>query len=42
MGPSPYQWFYAFKTATLKPELIVSIGPRPHQWFCACKTVTLG
>ena len=26
------------KTATLGPELQVSIGPRPHLWICACKT----
>ena len=24
---------FARKTATLGPELQVSIGPRPHQWF---------
>ena len=24
---------YACKTATLGPEIQVSIGPRPHQWF---------
>ena len=29
------------KTATLGPELIVSIGPSPHLWFCAFTTATL-
>ena len=29
------------KTATLGPELQVSMGPRPHLWFFAFKTVTL-
>ena len=32
-GPSPYLWFCAFTTATLWPELIVSLGPRPHLCF---------
>ena len=27
----------AFKTATLGPELLVSIGPSPHQWFLHTK-----
>ena len=31
----------AFKTATLGPELQVSMGPRPHLWFFAFKTATL-
>ena len=31
----------ARKTATLGPELQVSIGPSPHLWICACKTVGL-
>ena len=30
---------FAFKTATLWPELIVSLGPRPPLSFCAFKTV---
>ena len=33
--------FIAFKTATLAPELQVSIGPSPHLWFCAFTTATL-
>ena len=35
--------FVAFvnKTATLGPELQVSMGPRPHLWFFAFKTATL-
>ena len=35
--------FVAFtcKTATLGPELIVSMGPNPHLWFCAFTTATL-
>ena len=41
MGPSPHLWFCAFTTATLWPELIVSIGPRPHLSFCACITARL-
>ena len=32
---------YACKTATLGPELQVSLGPRPHLWFLALKTATL-
>ena len=32
---------FACKTATLGPELQVSIGPRPHVWFIAFKTATL-
>ena len=32
---------FACETASLGPELQVSIGPRPHLWFCAFKTVTL-
>ena len=32
---------YACKTATLGPELQVSIGPRPHLLFYAFKTGTL-
>ena len=32
---------FAFKAATLAPELQVSMGPRPHLWFCAFKTTYL-
>ena len=32
---------FALKTATLRPELQVSIGPSPHLSFCAFKTATL-
>ena len=32
---------FAFKTATLSPELQVSMGPSPHLWFCAFTTATL-
>ena len=32
---------FAFKTATLGPELQVSMGARPHIWFFAFKTATL-
>ena len=39
--PSPNLWFCAFTTATLWPELIVSMGPRLHLSFCACKTACL-
>ena len=41
MGPCPHLWFVACKTATLGPELKVSMGPRPHLWFFAFKTATL-
>ena len=37
-GSSSHLWFCAFITATLWPELIVSMGPRPHLSFCAWKT----
>ena len=30
--------FFAFKTATLAPELQVTMGPSPPLSFCACKT----
>ena len=30
-----------FKTATLAPELQVSMGPSLHLWFCAFKRATL-
>ena len=32
--------FFAFNTATLAPELQVSMGPSPHLWVCAFTTVT--
>ena len=32
---------FACKTATLRPELQVSMGPRPHLWFFPFKTATL-
>ena len=41
IGPILHLWFYAFKTATLASELLVSMGPSLHLWFCAFKTVTL-
>ena len=37
----PSSVVFAFKTATLGPELQVSMGPRPHLWFFAFKTPTL-
>ena len=30
MGPSKHLWFFAFKTATLAPELQVTMGLSPH------------
>ena len=42
MGLNPYLWFFAYKTATFRSELQVSITPRPHLWFCARKTASLG
>ena len=41
MGPSPHLKFCAFKTATLGPDLQVSVDPRPHLWFGAFKSLTL-
>ena len=41
-GSQPLSVVFAFKTATFRAELQVSIALRPHQWFCACKTGTLG
>ena len=32
---------FACKTATLGPELQVSMAPRSHLWFIAFKTATL-
>ena len=40
-GTQPSSVVFACKTATLGPELQVSMGPRPHLWFFAFKTVTL-
>ena len=31
----------ACQTATLGPELLVSMGPRPHLWFFVFKAATL-
>ena len=33
MRPSPHLWFFTFKTATLAPELQVTMGPSLHLWF---------
>ena len=41
-GSQPSFVAFACKTATLGPELQVSIGPRPHQCFFAIKTAPLG
>ena len=32
---------FAWKTATLRPELQVPMGSRPHLWCCAFKTAPL-
>ena len=40
-GSQPSSAVFACKTATLGPELQVSMGPRSHLWFFAFKTVTL-
>ena len=32
---------FVHKTATLEPELQVSMGPSPHLLFCAFKTAPL-
>ena len=37
-GTQPSSVVFACKTATLGPELQVSIGPRPHLWFFTFKT----
>ena len=37
----PSSVVFACKTATLGPELQVSMSPRPHLWFFAFKTATL-
>ena len=36
-GLQPSFVSFACKTATLGPEIQVSMGPRPHQWFFAFK-----
>ena len=41
MGPRPQPSFCAIKTATLGPELQVSLSPRLHLWFFAFKTAIL-
>ena len=33
MGPRPHLWLFTFKTATLAPELQVTMGPSLHLWF---------
>ena len=33
--------YFAVKTATLAPELQVSMGASPHLWFCALTTAPL-
>ena len=40
-GSQPSFVVFACKTATLGPELQVSMGPRPHLWLFAFKTATL-
>ena len=40
-GTQPSLVVFAFKTATLEPELQVPMGPKPHVWFFAFKTATL-
>ena len=37
MGPRPHLCFFAFKTATLAPELQVSMGASPHLQFFHAK-----
>ena len=41
MGSTLHLYYCAFKTATLWPQLLVSMGPRPHLWFSTCKTAWL-
>ena len=36
-GSQPSSALFAFKTATLAPELLVSIGPSSHLWFLHAK-----
>ena len=40
-GSQPSSVAFACKTATVGPELQVSMGPIPHLWFFAFKTATL-
>ena len=40
-GSQPSSVVFARKTASLWPELQVSMGPRPHLLFCVCKTAWL-
>ena len=40
-GSQPSFVVFECKTATLGPELQVSMGPRPHLWFLEFKTATL-
>ena len=40
-GSQPSFVAFACKTATLGPDLQVSMGHRPHQWFFAFKRATL-
>ena len=40
-GSQPSSEVFACKTATIGPELQVSVGPRPHLCFFALKTATL-
>ena len=39
-GSQPSFVPFASKTATLRPELQVSMGPRPHLWLFAFKSAT--
>ena len=41
MGPRPDQWFFAFKTVTLAPELQVSMDASPHLRIFKFTTATL-
>ena len=36
-GSQPSSVVFAFKTAWLASELLVSMGPRPHHWFLDAK-----
>ena len=36
-GPQPSSAVFAFKTATLPPELLVSMGLSPHLWLLHAK-----
>ena len=40
-GSQPSSVIFAFKTATLAPELQVSMGPSPHLWFGTLTTSSL-